>query len=105
MEALDIQSALQYIFSNMKNTHSTSNKIGHIEQTGGFPTMIALVLKEVLRLVFEHILLPLAEMLFHPPSFFKERPKTDDEGNLINVSKNVKIHIGIIQLKMPPEGR
>ena len=62
-------------------------KVVKIEQKGGVLTFIGQMIVKIISLVFEKILLPLAQVLFQPPDFYKLVDGKDEDGNPIKVKK------------------
>ena len=85
---MDIQHLLECILSvDSSSLSSKITKYGLREQKGGVLGAIAYIIKHILVLVFEYILLPLVQMLFQLPSFFKEVNGEDENGNPIMKKK------------------
>ena len=83
---MDIQHLLECILSVDSSLSSKITKNGLREQKGGL-MFIGYMIKQILTLVFEYILLPLVQLIFQFPSFKREVPGKDDQGNDIMVQK------------------
>lgn len=86
---MDIQYLLECILE--KNVVSNVTKHGLKEQKGGLH-FIAYMLVQILTFVFSNVLVPLVQLIFQLPSFYKEEEKEitkmDDNGNYLDAEGN-----------------